>query len=248
MRFAREHTGIGGKVVATIFVNPTQFGPSEDFERYPRTLEVDLIKCAAAGVDAVFAPSVAEVYPDGLDNLPVQPPLPAVATQPGLEDARRPGHFEGVCRVVRRMFQLVRPLAAIFGQKDYQQLLTIKAMVELENLGVEVIGRPTLRDSDGLALSSRNVFLSPAQRSRALGLSRAISAARRCAANGTTIEEAERAMRSILLAHQVAVEYAVVRDGQTLMPTTDWAGTHRALIAGRVGRTRLIDNDEVGAP
>lgn len=251
---ARQAVGAAGqhgslRVVVTIFVNPTQFAPGEDFTRYPRTLDTDLKVCEAAGADAVFVPSVETVYP-GFDPssgpLP-QPPantrLPAVATRPRLEDAFRPTHFAGVCQVVRRLFELVRPSKAFFGEKDYQQLLVIRAMAKDEGLPVEIEGRPTVRDADGLALSSRNAYLAPGQRQRALGLSKALAAA----AKESSPREAERAMRSVLLAHQVEIDYAAVRDAETLLPIDEYAPgcAARALIAGRVGSVRLIDNAPV---
>jgi len=233
----------GKPVVVSIFVNPTQFGPSEDYARYPRTLDSDLAKCADAGADAVFAPSVGAIYPDGIDNLPPQPPLPPVASRPGLEDRCRPGHFAGVCRVVRRLYELIRPALALYGEKDYQQLLTLTAQARDENLGVTVLGQPTVRDPDGLALSSRNIYLSPVQRTRALSLIKSLRTAAELARQHVSIPAVEAEMRSLLLAHQVAVEYAVIRDARTLMPLVDWsAGPARALIAGKVGATRLIDN------
>lgn len=230
-------------VVVTIFVNPTQFGPTEDYTRYPRTLAADCEMCRQAGADFVLAPAVDDVYPGGPANCH-QPALPEVATMPGLEDAGRPGHFAGVCQVVYRLFEIVKPSVAVFGEKDYQQLAVIRAMVEAENLDVEIIGQPTVRDPDGLALSSRNVYLAPAQRQRALGLSKALREAAR--PEHDTPDAAEQAMRTILLAHQVRIDYAVVRDSRTLLPLEAFAGrTARALIAGRVGTTRLIDNADV---
>ncbi|MFG0330373.1 MAG: pantoate--beta-alanine ligase [Phycisphaerales bacterium] len=235
----QRQTMNAGPVVVTVFVNPTQFGPTEDFGKYPRTLEHDLALCDRAGADAVFAPSVVEIYPDGPESA-YQPALPAVAREPQLEEAHRPTHFAGVLKVVHRLFTLVRPREAVFGEKDYQQLLAIVAMAKSEALGVEITGRPTVRDPDGLALSSRNVYLSPTQRNRALGLSRALQEAKRA----DTPEEAERAMRSLLLAHQVSIDYAVVRDAESLRPIESFDRDRpvRALIAGRVANTRLIDN------
>lgn len=225
-------------VVVTVFVNPTQFAPGEDYTQYPRTLEQDSAKCEEAGADIVFAPAAETVYPNGTDDTDV-PPLPDVATKPGLEDHFRPSHFAGVCQVVKRLFELVQPAHAVFGQKDYQQLLVITAMTEQLGLRIEIIGRPTVRDVDGLALSSRNAYLSPVQRRRALSLNKALAAAQ----GASTPDEAERAMKSILLTNQVALDYAVVRDARTLMPVESLREQPtRAIIAGRVGKTRLIDN------
>ena len=231
-------------VILSIFVNPTQFGPGEDFNRYPRTFDGDCEFAREAGVDVIFAPTVEAVYPDGADAM-FAPPLPDVASEPGLEDAHRPGHFNGVCQVVHRFFQMLKPGVAIFGEKDYQQLQVLHAMVAQQHMPIEIVGRPTVRESDGLAMSSRNVYLAPKQRTRALGLSKAL-----CEAADLKHEspaDAQQAMRSILLAHQVAIDYAVVRDAETLMPIEDWPSKEsgsgaRALIAGRVGPVRLIDN------
>ncbi len=242
IRRAREEADLHARrlpVVVTIFVNPAQFAPGEDFNRYPRTFEADCTKCEQAGADAVFAPEVSEVYPEGADA-PIDPRIiiPAVAREPGLEEKSRPQFFIGVCRVVHRLFELVRPSAAVFGEKDYQQLLTIRAMVAEMGLAVTIHSEPTARDEDGLALSSRNVYLAPNQRKRALGLSKALRAAR----GASSVAEAESAMRSILLANQVEVDYAVVRDAHTLMPIDGFAFGARALVAGKVGPVRLIDN------
>ena len=226
-------------VVVTIFVNPTQFAPGEDFARYPRTFEADCAKAEAGGADVVFAPEVAEVYPDGLDR-PIDPHIiiPEVARTPGLEEKSRPQFFPGVCRVVHRLFALVEPSAAVFGEKDYQQLLTIRAMVRDMALPIAIHSEPTAREEDGLALSSRNVYLGPAQRQRALGLSKALKAA----AKESTVAAAQSAMRSILLANQIEIDYAVVRDAHTLMPIKNLTFGSRALVAGKVGPVRLIDN------
>lgn len=234
---------LGRPVVVSIFVNPTQFGPGEDLERYPRTLEADLSACRDRGVDVVFVPEGHVIYPDGEDLR--TPPLPEVADRPGLEDACRPGHFAGVVQVVARLFDLVRPAVAVFGEKDYQQLLVIRAIVEQTrarepgrwgDLRVEALR--TVREPDGLAMSSRNAYLDPARREAALGLSRALQAA--AAANHPAT--AERLMAETLITHGLEVDYAVVRDARTLLPVTDFAQPTRAIIAARCGSTRLIDN------
>jgi pantoate--beta-alanine ligase len=234
-------------LVVSIFVNPTQFGPGEDWERYPRTYDSDLGAAADAGADVVFAPDVETMYPpDG--EVPV-PPLPAVATGPQLEDAKRPTHFAGVCQVVARLFDLVRPSIAVFGEKDYQQLLVITDMVRAEGDrwgGLHIVGHPTVREADGLALSSRNRYLAADERDRALGLSRALQAAQASAAAGPGPAEAERSMHEVLAAHALDVDYAVVRDARTLLPITAWSAPARALIAARLGTVRLIDNAAVG--
>lgn len=230
----------GRAVVVTIFVNPTQFNDPADYERYPRTLDDDLARCAECGATVVFVPGESDVYPDGRDANTVQPP--PVATQPGLEDRFRPRHFQGVCQVVRRLFDLTGAAAAIFGEKDWQQLQVIRAMVRRDALGVEIVAGPTVRDSGGLALSSRNRLLAPEDRDAALGLSRALRAARQHDAP----DAAEAAMRAELDRAGVETEYAVVREGATLLPLPPGAARSsgaRALVAGRVGSVRLIDND-----
>jgi len=224
-----------GHVVVTVFVNPTQFNEKADYDRYPRTLEADAEICRDVGATAVFAPSRDEVYP--ASDPPGVPPLPRVATAPGLEDAFRPGHFAGVCQVVKRLFEMVRPAAAIFGEKDWQQLQVVRAMTRELALGVEIIPGQTVREPGGLAMSSRNVFLSAEDRRRAF----AISAALCDAAGEPTPEAAERAMRTRLASAGITPEYAVVRDAETLQAPRDGRPA-RSLIAARVGAVRLIDN------
>ena len=242
IRRAAELAGDGANrasVLVSIFVNPTQFAPGEDFERYPRQLERDIELAGEAGADVVFAPEEATVYPP---DTPVDaPPLPPVATEPGLEDAQRPGHFEGVCQVVARLFDLVQPRWAVFGEKDYQQLLVIRAMVEQNPSRwgeLEIVGERTIREPDGLAMSSRNAYLTAEQRQRALGLSKALQTAH--AAQHP--ETAEEMMAGTLEAHELNVEYAVVRHAETLRPVSSLSLPSRALIAARVDDVRLVDN------
>ncbi len=248
LRVARERAGADGVVVASVFVNPLQFGEGEDLDRYPRTLEADRAVCAEEGVDLVFAPSVDEVYPGGDPVVTVAPgPLADV-----LEGATRPGHFAGVLTVVAKLFGLVRPDVAVFGEKDYQQLVLIRRMVSDLCLGVEVVGAPTVREEDGLALSSRNRFLEPDQRQRATALHRTLVAAASGAARGvgSALAQARAELRS---AHGVDLDYLALTD-EELGDLTGRAPARpvpgRALIAARVGRTRLIDNVPlvVGAP
>jgi pantoate--beta-alanine ligase len=227
----------GTTVVVSIFVNPTQFDDPKDFARYPKTLDSDAVICEAAGASIVYAPSVEDVYPPGEVLSPA--PIPPQATTPRLEDGQRRGHFEGVCTVVKRLFELVRPSVAYFGEKDWQQLQVIAAMTKLAGLGVTIAPVETVRDPDGLAMSSRNRFLSPEDRVRGLSLSRALRACQRA----STPMEAEGIMRAELEASQVVADYAVVRDAATLMPVAESSrGPWRALIAARVGSVRLIDN------
>jgi len=245
-----RHGKPGYPVVVSIFVNPTQFGPGEDFTRYPRTLEKDLELLHAAGADVAFTPSVETMYPR--DEEIVAPPLPGVATEPKLEDAFRPTHFRGVCQVVARLFDLVQPRAAIFGEKDYQQLRVIQEMVAQQQRDsgrwneLEIVAHPTVREADGLAMSSRNAYLTPAEREQALGLSLALYAAQM--ERPWRQDDAEFSMRRMLAGHGLKVDYAVIRDSMTLMemkPPVD--PPCRALIAARVGSVRLIDNAAIPA-
>lgn len=223
-----------GACVVWIFVNPTQFNDPADYARYPKTLHADLALCRRAGAQAVFAPQASEIYPK--DSAVRVPSLPAVATAPQLEDRHRPGHFAGVCQVVLRFFELVRPRAAVFGEKDWQQLQVVRAMTEREMPETRIEPMPTVRDPDGLAMSSRNRFLDEAERTRALAISRAL----RAAADVPGVQAAEETMRRVLVESGIEPEYAVVRDGRTLLAPA--AGPKRALIAARVGSVRLIDN------
>jgi pantoate--beta-alanine ligase len=228
----------GALVVVSVFVNPTQFNDRSDLSRYPRTLSADVNRCAEAGADVVFAPDEQVIYPSDA-AVPV-PEIPAVATQPGLEDAFRPGHFAGVCQVVARLFALMRPAAALFGEKDWQQYQVIKAMAARMK-GPHIVGVPTVREPDGLAMSSRNVFLSAVDRAAAVSVPRALRAAGAC----KTVGEAERAMLQILTEGGMRSEYAVVRAAESLLPVPEATARSqpmRALIAARIGSVRLIDN------
>jgi pantoate--beta-alanine ligase len=239
----RRAAGRGRPVVVTVFVNPTQFAPHEDFARYPRTLDADVGIARAAGADAVFAPPPEAIYPRGVDAARAEATaieLPAVATMPGLEDAFRPGHYGGVCQVVARLFDLTRPSQAIFGEKDWQQWRVLDGMVAAPparwpGLAMEVA--PTVREADGLAMSSRNRYLRPAQREQALGLVRALQVA----ASAQHPATAERLMRETLEDHGLAVDYAVVRDARTLMPVGGFERPTRGLVAARLDTVRLID-------
>lgn len=241
MRRARAEVGAEGVVVVSVFVNPLQFGPNEDLDRYPRTLEADLEACASVGADVVFTPSVEEVYPNGV---PYDDSLVQVTVDPGplaavLEGAVRPGHFRGVLTVVAKLFGLVRPDVAVFGQKDYQQLALIRRMAEDLCLGIEVIGEATVREPDGLALSSRNRYLDEEQRANAVVLSQALSAAQEDAVRGA--DAALGAARAVLRTTPgVDLDYLEVT-APDLGPAPQ-RGEARMLIAARVGSTRLIDN------
>jgi pantoate--beta-alanine ligase len=234
----------GRPVVVSIFVNPTQFGPREDYARYPRTLDADCALLEPLGAAAVFVPPVEAIYPRGLEAAREEASaigLPEVATKPGLEDACRPTHFGGVALVVGRLFDLVRPARAFFGEKDYQQLRLIEDLVAVDRGrfgALEIVPCPTIREGNGLAMSSRNRYLAPEHRDAALALSRALQIAH----SAQRVSTAERLMRDTLDGHGLETEYAVVRDARTLLPVTGFERPTRALIAARLGSTRLIDN------
>ncbi len=244
MARARDVVG-DGSVVVSIFVNPLQFGPGEDLDRYPRTFDADLALCGGEGVDVVFAPAADEVYPGGV---PTGSASEGVTVEPGplatrFEGASRPGHFRGVLTVVAKLFGLVRPDVTVFGEKDYQQLALVRRMSADLCLGVEVLGGETVREPDGLALSSRNRYLDTTERQQALALSRALRAAQDAAADGPA---AARAAALAVLADAAGVEtdYLVVtdRDLGDLAPDVPPGTEGRVLVAARVGATRLIDN------
>ena len=240
----RRATGDGVPVLATVFVNPTQFGPREDFSKYPRTLDADLRIAEAAGAAAVFVPSPEAIYTRGLEAARTEAaawPLPPAATEPRLEDAARPGHFGGVCQVVARLFDLCRPAVAHFGEKDFQQLRVLAQMVERSEGrwgALRVMPGPTVRERDGLAMSSRNRYLAPERRDTALGVYRALQMAMSAQRPAT----AEALMRETLQQHGFEIDYCVVRDARTLLPVTGLETLCRALIAARLPEVRLIDN------
>ena len=232
---ARHEVGPGAPVVASIFVNPMQFAPGEDLDRYPRTFDTDLEMCAEQGVDIVFAPSVEEVYPGGDPQVRVDPgPLGEV-----LEGKSRPGHFQGVLTVVAKLFGLVRPDVAVFGEKDYQQLTLVRRMVEDLCMGVRVVGAETVREPDGLALSSRNRYLEGDLRWRAAAIARTLFAARNAARHGADVAIGA-ARHELRHARGVDLEYLELT-GPDLGPPPE-TGPARLLIAARVGPARLIDN------
>ena len=238
MRVARDRVG-SGPVVASVFVNPLQFGAGEDLDRYPRTLDADLDLCAGEGVDVVFAPSVEEVYPDGEPEVRLDPgPKAAV-----LEGRSRPGHFAGMLVVVAKLFGLVRPDLAVFGEKDYQQLVLVRRMVTDLCLGVEVVGAPTLREPDGLAMSSRNRYLDEEQRIEATVLHRALRAAQLEARYGVAVG-LDAARAELRTAQTVDLEHLEVAapDPGPLPAAAPIGAEARILVAARIGTTRLIDN------
>jgi pantoate--beta-alanine ligase len=227
------------KVAVSIFVNPTQFGPREDFSRYPRPIESDLEKCEKAGVDLIFNPSPEEMYPPGTPETVIDfPSLTSV-----LEGKHRPGHFRGVCQVVAKLFNIVTPQLACFGRKDFQQLRIIEAMTRALDFPIEIVGCPTLREPDGLALSSRNQYLSPQDRKRALALSRALFTAEQQFKSG--YRQANRlttTMQRTLLEQHLLVDYVAAVDPVTLKDVEVINGPTVLAVAARVGNTRLIDN------
>jgi len=232
LREARKH---GRRVALSIFVNPTQFGPNEDLARYPRDLEGDLAKAAGAGTDVAYVPEARDVYPAGY-----QTTIEVRELARGLCGPFRPNHFAGVATVVCKLFNVVRPDVALFGEKDYQQLAIVRRMVIDLDMGIEIVGVPIVREADGLAMSSRNAYLSPAERARALSLSRALFAARDAAAGGRTAADIVTDARAALDTDRV--DYVELVDAETLQPVTDLARPAVLAVAAFIGRTRLIDN------
>lgn len=229
----------GEHLVVSIFVNPTQFGPQEDLDRYPRDFKRDCQLAQDAGVDVIFAPAADQMYPPGYQTFAT-----VEQVTKGLCGASRPTHFRGVATVVLKLLNLVQPQVAVFGEKDYQQLITLQRLAADLNLPVEVVGRPLVREPDGLALSSRNVFLSPEERQAALTLSQALFKARELAGRG------ERTRADIFAGLQplfesaplLSLDYLALIDCQTLKEIAEIPGQARLAVAARVGRTRLIDN------
>lgn len=226
-------------VAVSIFVNPTQFGPREDFTKYPRPIVADLEKCQAAGVEVVFNPSEDEMY--AADSVDIVIDLPQLTSV--LEGKHRPGHFRGVCQVVAKLFNIVQPSVATFGQKDFQQLRVLRAMVEALNWPVEVLACPTVRDPDGMAMSSRNQYLSASERQRGLAISKALFASQELVKSG--VKQASRlttAMQHMLLAQHLLIDYIAAVDPVTLKTVEIMTGPTVLAVAARVGATRLIDN------
>ncbi|WP_431933394.1 pantoate--beta-alanine ligase [Micromonospora sp. RP3T] len=236
LRAARERAD---HVLVTIFVNPLQFGPNEDFDRYPRTLDADLEICRRAGVDLVFAPTVNEMYPEGQPTVRLDPgPLGA-----DLEGLSRPGFFHGVLTVVLKLLQLTRPDLAFFGEKDYQQLTLVRRMVRDLDVPTEIVGVPTVREPDGLALSSRNRYLSASERRAALSLSAALRAGATAAERGDDAGAVLAAAHRAFDAPEARLDYLVLTD--TDLEPGPVSGAARLLIAAWVGATRLIDNTAI---
>ena len=242
MHAAHEHAPC---VAVSIFVNPTQFGPSEDFSRYPRPLEQDLELCQAAGVTLIFNPEPAEIYAPDSPEITVD--FPKLTTV--LEGRQRAGHFKGVCQIVAKLFNIIQPQVACFGMKDFQQLCVLKSMVKALDFPIEIVSCPTVREPGGLAMSSRNRYLTADERKRALSISRAVFAARDEVASG--IRQTNRlvaTMQGIILAPgqlghvPVSIDYVAAVDPVTLRPADFVDGPVLLAIAARVGNTRLIDN------
>ncbi len=231
-------------VVASIFVNPLQFGPNEDFSRYPRTFDADCAALTAAGVDVLFAPSSETLTPAGATTF-----VEVAGTSDRLDGASRPGHFRGVATIVAKLFHIVAPHRAYFGQKDAAQLAVLRAMVRDLNFPVEIVACPIVREPDGLALSSRNRYLTTEQRSRATILHRALDAAVDLHASGERNSHALTAAIQQVFATEpsVKVEFAAVVDPDTLLPLADTARGALIAVAAHLGETRLIDNHFLGA-
>jgi pantoate--beta-alanine ligase len=232
----------GDRLVLSIFVNPTQFGPTEDLSRYPRDLPGDLAKATAADTDVAFVPEPASMYPPGHQTT-VQVHL----LEQGLCGATRPGHFVGVATVVCKLFNIVRPHVTVFGEKDFQQLAVIRRMVRDLDMSIEVVGLPTVREPDGLAMSSRNKFLSPDERQRAVALSRALFAAREACQKG------QRDVATLIAAAEAAIgpavtrlQYLELRDAETLQAISTVDRPAVMAVAAFLGQTRLIDNVRLG--
>jgi pantoate--beta-alanine ligase len=236
---ARALAGPKGTVVVSIFVNPTQFGPKEDFSRYPRPFAADKKLCAAHGVDVIFHPTPAEIYPEGFSTYVEETVVSSL-----LCGASRPGHFRGVCTVVLKLFQIIQPQVAIFGLKDFQQCAVIRRMVRDLHLPVRIVPVETVREPDGLALSSRNQYLSAEERAQAPVLRAALLAARKAWQEG---EKSAARLRQLIVrkiggASLARIDYVEIADAETLQPIKDAGRNTIMALAVFFGRTRLIDN------
>ncbi|MBC9784236.1 pantoate--beta-alanine ligase [Heliobacterium chlorum] len=236
MRRAKENCE---KVVVSIFVNPLQFGAGEDYEEYPRDLTRDSQLADSAGVDVIFAPAVKDMYPKGYSSF-----VEVEQVSDHLCGAARPGHFRGVTTVVSKLFNIVRPEIAFFGQKDAQQLAIIRRMVEDLNMGIAIVGVPIVREADGLALSSRNVYLSPAERKAALVLSQSLKKAKELIGEGEgEAERIRQAIIEVIEAEPLAnIDYVQIVDNRFIQPMERLEGECLIALAVRFGKTRLIDN------
>jgi pantoate--beta-alanine ligase len=239
IRIARDTAGRDGEVAVSIFVNPLQFAPGGDYEKYPRPEQVDDEFCRKAGVDILFRPSVEEMYPADFSASVEENSLADT-----LEGKSRPGHFRGVCTVVAKLFNILSPDAAVFGEKDFQQLAIIRRMVRDLNFPVEIIGAPTVREADGLACSSRNQYLSPAEREQAPVLQRALQAARQLVTDGErSTEKIVAAAREVILAASLPrIDYLEIVNAETLQQAAEAGPDSLIVAAAFFGKTRLIDN------
>ena len=225
------------KVVASIFVNPTQFGPNEDLSRYPRREMADIRMLTEAGCDLLWLPSVETMYPDGFATS-----VRVTGVSDGFDGASRPGHFDGVATVVSKLFGQVEPDAAYFGEKDYQQLAVVRRFVADLDFGIEIVGVPTQRDDDGLAMSSRNIYLDDEQRRQAIALPRALGVAARAIARGEDADAVLDDARTTLTGAGFVIDYVALADAETLAENPPADRPRRLLAAARMGATRLIDN------
>ena len=236
-------------VVMSIFVNPLQFAPTEDLARYPRDPQGDAAKAASRGVDLLFTPTVAEMYRNGDPHASGEVRVVPRSLDQRWEGEVRPGHFAGVLTVVAKLLNIVQPDIAVFGQKDFQQAMLVRAMVRDLDMPVEIVVAPTVRDPDGLAMSSRNTYLTGPDRTRALRLSRALRAMQEAFARGERSGDALVSAGRAVLAQdaELAVDYLAVVDAETLVPSSEAKAGDVAMLAARVGATRLIDNVVLGA-
>jgi pantoate--beta-alanine ligase len=236
VELAKTHSD---RVVASVFVNPTQFGPNEDYGRYPRTPDADAAGLAGRGCDLLFLPSVEEMYPFGTIGC-VQMHVPGITDI--LDGFHRPGHFNGVAQVVARLFNMVQPQVAVFGRKDYQQLQVIRYMTTEMSFPVGIVPAPTLREADGLAMSSRNQYLQGAERETAVEIHRTLREMQAMARRGASLREVEDSARARLEGFGFSVDYVEVRRADLTRPKEASEPGVLALVAARLGRTRLIDN------
>jgi pantoate--beta-alanine ligase len=242
LKLITEASRVADRVAATIFVNPLQFGANEDFDRYPRQEEKDAAMLEEAGCDLLWLPQPAEFYPAGFATT-----VSVKGVSDRWEGEARPGHFDGVATVVAKLLCAVRPDIALFGEKDFQQLAVIRRMALDLQLGIEILGVPTVRDEDGLALSSRNAYLSPEERSNAVELPRALNEAAEAISSGVLVSEALAAAKARLTrAGFSRIDYVALVNALTLEPLEQAGGPMRLIAAALIGRTRLIDNIAVG--
>ena len=242
LKLITEARRVADRVAATIFVNPLQFGANEDLDRYPRQEEKDAAMLEEAGCDLLWLPLPSEIYPAGFATT-----VRVKGVSDRWEGEARPGHFDGVATVVAKLLCTVRPDIALFGKKDFQQLAVIRRMAEDLQLGIEILGVPTVRDEDGLALSSRNAYLSPQERSNAVELPRALNAAAEAISSGARVSEALAAAKERLTrAGFSRIDYVALVNALTLEPLEQARGPMRLIAAALIGRTRLIDNVAVG--